>query len=111
MPAATRVAPAGGAARSITATRAPADAARQAQHWPTRPAPTTIASKLLCPSVRGISPVAAAHGSLRRHYPDQVQTVGGAVAALSARGFAGSRAHRCYPSASRRDAPAAIIGA
>jgi hypothetical protein len=31
--------------------------------------------------------VAAAHGSLRRHYPDQVQTVGGAVAALSARGL------------------------
>src|SRR5262245_65234863 len=53
-------------------------AARQAMPRPITPPPTTTAAAACCWGVVGIS-------SLRRHYPVQVPTVGGPVAALSAR--------------------------
>src|SRR5581483_8950285 len=103
IPAATPLAPAPGSSRSSTRTRSPRCAARHAQARPIAPPPTTTASSALPPR-RGRAttfPPSLAFGSdtppslvslggrsappsLRRHYPDQVQTVGGPDAALSA---------------------------
>src|SRR3954447_7389346 len=105
IPAATPEAPAPGRSRSSTRTLRPRSEALHAIASPTMPAPTT--SRSSSPPRRGgkatrappslfESMLSAAefkflggcggHQSLRRHYPDQVLTVGGRAAALSARG-------------------------
>src|SRR5512133_1475390 len=77
MPAAAQEAPRPGAS-STTVTAIPAPAARQAMARPITPPPTTTTSAEGCWAIGWVP-------SLRRHYPVQVPTVGGPVAALSAR--------------------------
>ena len=84
MPAATPEAPAPGSSRSRTSTRSPRCAARQAQARPIAPAPTINASGL-----------ESRTRYLRRHYPVQVQTVGGQLPPSQPLGWA-PVGYRCY---------------